>query len=368
MDAPLRKKVTRVGSGAFSIYLPKKWIDAWTPEQQAGREVELRHISDSMLITPVQSAVDYEGKVPDACDAVRLYLISAYVKGFHQVRLTSLAGTFSNECIADARDLLRHLDERIVAHCDRDAIGFHLRSDLPASIARGEDLLGVLAAKVQEVLRMANDAVGSYTHDPDRALHALGLLRSTHDEDVSRLFYQATRMVATLEIPLESVSVYQLVGLTAAEYHRMSEQALEMAQTILEAYGLTMTDLDYPRAHLLKQMESPPRQGEVGRDIIHAVQEAFTGIHDAIGALDKALIERDVAALVDLEGTSRRLRDRLQKGVFVAVSEHWGADVEVAQAMAAFSASKHATSLAHALEHVRSIARHGMALLAAETA
>src|SRR5688572_18974933 len=43
-----RKRVTQVGSGAYSIYLPKRWIDGWPPEQREKREVDLHQINQSL--------------------------------------------------------------------------------------------------------------------------------------------------------------------------------------------------------------------------------------------------------------------------------------------------------------------------------
>ena len=359
----VRKRVTKVGSGAWSIYLPKKWIDAWTPEQQESREVELRRISQSILISPVHQARRMEATAPDHRDAVIALLLSGYIRGDHHVLLTPET-EFGNDTIAAARDFLRHLDERIVADSRPGVISFTLRADLPPP-AHADDVLTVLGAKVAEVLRLAQDAIRTNGHDPDRTLHALRLLRDTKSEDVDRLFYQAARLVATLEIPLESVSRYQLLGLAAADLQRMADQALRMADTVLTDMDLTRTDLDYPRDHLLQRLRPPPPPTGIARALVGACSKGFDDVAALLDRILPALAGRDVAACAAIEHDADQAREALQQRVLDNVAEHWGTNTDAQAAMAAFTASKHATALQNILDHQASICRHAIGLMAA---
>src|ERR1041385_1577206 len=94
VEAVKRKRVTQVGSGAWSIYLPKKWIDSWIPEQQAGREVDLHRISNSLLVVPVRQDRSFHATIPPRPDTVRTLLLSAYVRGHDAVELRPDAGAF----------------------------------------------------------------------------------------------------------------------------------------------------------------------------------------------------------------------------------------------------------------------------------
>lgn len=365
MDVPLRKKVTKVGSGAWSIYLPKKWIDRWEPRQQAGREVDLRNIGDSLLITPVITNQRYEAIIDDVPGQITMRLLSAYVRGHHEVRLSPRSAAFSNDSIADARDFLRHLDERIEASCTPDSIGFHLRGDLPALVAQGDDLLQMLAAKVDEVLGLAFDAVSTYRHDADRALHAMRLLRDTHEEDVNRLFHQATRLVATLEIPMPSVSAYQLLGLAATDLARLSEQGLRMTDAILQDYGLERGALAYPRADLLSRVTLPPPGAGVTREMLNVVLRRFPAVREGLQAMMAAVLARDVAALPALVGAAVQQRTAIREDTFAAAAAYWGDGGVTDQAMAALNISKHATALVQAQDLVAAIGVTAMTLLAA---
>src|SRR5687767_684313 len=152
VQAIKRKRVTRVGSGAWSVYLPKKWIDSWTPAQQEGREVDLHIISGSLLIVPVLQDRGFEATGPADVEALRTLLLSAYVRGYESVRLHP-ADRFPNDAIAAARDFLRHLDERLVATVGPELIGF----ELPATggAAPAVDLLQSMGARLGETLDLA---------------------------------------------------------------------------------------------------------------------------------------------------------------------------------------------------------------------
>lgn len=361
MEEVIRKRVTQVGSGAWSIYLPKKWIDAWTPEQMQEREVELRRISHSILISPVLQQDRFETVAPDDADVVRTLLLSAYIRGNHHVHLRSDAG-FHNDTVAAARDFLRHLDERIVADCRSDHISYTLRSDLPPV---SDDILVLMGAKVTEVMRLAADAIASAGHDPERSLHALRLLRDTQTEDVERLFHQSARLVATLGIPLESVSQYQLLGLVAAELHRVGEQGLRMAAALLRDMGLELDDLDYPRRHTLEKARNPAPPTGVARELHAVCKRGFDDLARNLDALIAALGGTDVAAFMAVAIDAAAARDAVQQQVLDAVAQHWGSDAQPDAIMAAFTASKHAARLQNAFDHIHSACRHATGLLAA---
>lgn len=358
----VRKRITQVGSGAWSIYLPKRWIDAWSDEQMVEREVELRSISQSILITPVIQEDRHEATVPDDAEAVRTLLLSGYIRGYHQVTATP-ATTFSNDTVAAARDFLRHLDERIVAECRAESIRFSIRSDLPPPAT--DDLLVLLTAKVSEVLRLAADAMQSSGQDADRCLHALRLLRDTQTEDVDRLFHQAARLVATLGIPLESVSQYQLLGLVASDLQRIGEQGVRMATSILRDMELELVDLDYPRAHLLERATRPSPPTGVARELVGVCRAGFADLAGCMERLATALASNQAADFMALAIAADTGRQRIQAAVLAAVAEHWGSDTDPGVVMAAFTASKHAAKLQNAFDHMHSICRHATGLLMA---
>lgn len=370
MEPIKRKRVTRVGSGAFSIYLPKKWIDSWTPAQQKDREVDLHLINEALLIVPVLTDQSVETTIDPDKRAVRRWLLSCYLRGKQTVRLLPEGGRFDNDAVAAGRDFLRHLDERLVATCTPEEIGFTLNADLPPPAATGADILAVMGAKVIEMVGLARDAVATYGTDPDRTLHALGLLQATYAEDVSRYFHQAMRMVATIELPLTTVTDFQVLDLVAADLHRMADHAQRIAVTILREYGLGLDDLAYPRDHLLERMgERDPLKG-VARDMVRGYDAAFAEAERLLRRLMDALTAPDIPALADLIGDTYRAQDAIQERIFQTVTDHWGtADAaETEAAMAGFTAYQISVPISNLFGAVGTTARHGLGLLTAAEA
>lgn len=366
MEAIKRKRVTQVGSGAWSIYLPKKWIDSWSPEQQAGREVDLHLINQNLLVVPVLQDRSVEAQVSCRAEHLRTLLLSAYVRGAASVRLTPSDERFDSDCIAAARDFLRHLDERLVATVGPEAIGFHLPGVGPAPAGTGLDLMALMAAKVREVVGLAADCIEHAGTDPDRALHAARLLQVIHEEDVSRLFHQTLRRVATLELPLESVTDFQLLDLAASHLHAMGSQAVRVASTILDGYRLTLDDLAYPRAELVKRLGHRPTMPPVAREIVQGYRKPFAAAQALVAGLPGPLAAGDVAALRSLGAEAVAARNTLQESLFSAVVRHWGDEAGKEGAEQGFIAYQAGHPLANLLGSIASLTEHAITLTAAK--
>jgi phosphate uptake regulator len=366
----IRKRVTRVGSGAFSIYLPKKWLDAWTPTQQASREVDLHHVGDGILVTPVLADRSLEHAIEPDPKAVRRWLLSAYLRGMNDVTLRPAHGAFGTDAIIAGRDFLRHLDERLVATCGSDAIRYSLNAQLPPPAATASDILNAMHGKVLEMLGLAEDAVRTYAIEPDRSLHALRLLQALHEEDVSRYFHQALRMVATVELPLTTVTDFQLLDLVAADLHRVSDHCLRIGTTVLRAYGLELQDLAFPRDHLISRVAGVPAPSGVALQILRTYPKGFEDAHDLLERLSAAMGAPNMPALAELIGDAYRAQDLLQQRIFAAVVENWGTGdtSDPATLTSAFTAYQLSVPLMDIMGAVAVTARHGLGLLTAAPA
>lgn len=366
MEPVKRKRVTQVGSGAWSIYLPKKWIDSWTPEQRAGREVDLHAISGSLLIVPVLQDRSFQATVRPDGAAVRTLLLSSYVRGAAAVRLFPSPGRFDSDCIAAARDFLRHLDERLVATVGPDAIGYALPVQVASMAGDGLAQMSLMAAKVREVVGLAADCVEHFGTDPDRALHAARLLQAIHEEDLSRLHHQTLRRVATLEFQLESVTDFQLLDLAAGHYHAMGAQCVRVAATVLDSYGLRLEDLAYPRADLVKRMGRRDPPPPVAREMVQGYRHPFAVAESLVVSLPGLLVAGDVAGLGALAQEALKARATLQESLFEAVVRHWGDEASQAGAKAGFTAYQAGHPLANLLGSIASLAEHAITLTAAK--
>lgn len=363
MEAVKRKRVTKVGSGAWSIYLPKKWIDSWSPEQQAGREVDLHLISGSLLVVPVLQDRGFQAKATSA--AVRPLLLSAYVRGYAQVLLTPAEDRFDSDCIAATRDFLRHLDERLVATVGAEGIGFILPVSVGAQSADGLQMMSLMAAKVREVVGLAADCAEHAGTDPDRALHSARLLQAIHDEDLSRLYHQTLRRVATLELELASVTDFQLLDLAAGHFHAMGAQCVRIAATILDGYGLTVDDLAYPRADLVKRLGRRDAPPPVAREMVQGFRAPFATAQALVVALPGRLIAGDTEGLAALGNEALQARAALQESLFDAVVRHWGDAASKAGAAAGFTAYQTGHPLANLLGSLAALSEHAITLTAA---
>ncbi len=361
----IRKRVTRVGSGAYSIYLPKKWIDAWPPSQQEGREVLLHGVNDALLIVPAIQDGSYEAAVQDHPDAIQHRLISAYVRGHSNVRLTPTEGTFHTETQIRARDVLRHTDERIVAQVSGKSIGFDLDPNASPPFANGSDLLHLLASRVREVLQLAGEATGSYGSDPERALHAMQMLRDIHQDDVSRLWHQALRLVATISLPLETVSDFQWLDLCAAELHTTSSQCLHVVTAILEEWQCDLQALDYPRSHTLSNLPELGPLPPIAKGMLRAYRGAFEAAQHLLGDSMLALAKGDAASLEAVARSARTAQAELQDALFTNAVAHWGQQ-DPDNGARASTANRISHPVGHILGSIARLNERALLLLAAK--
>lgn len=360
MEAIKRKRVTQVGSGAWSIYLPKKWIDLWTPAQQRQREVDLHLISGALLIVPVLQDRSFAATV-SADDDLSTLLRSAYVRGYEEVELRP-ADRFRNEDIANARDLLRHLDERIVASVGSDRISFLL----PATTNAPADLLDALGVRLRETVDLATECIEQAGLDPERVVHAARLLHAIQDEDVSRLLHQTLRRVATLDLPITSVTDFQLLDLATFLLHSIGVQCQELARLVLADLGLRANDLALSREDLLRRLQprDPPRP--VARDILHGHRSMLRAARDLLQRLLDALRGEDLAELDAVKTGAHEVRDELHARLFDVVVRHWGDETSKQAAAEGFAAYRLVTPLTNIASAMWACADQALLFLSAK--
>jgi hypothetical protein len=363
VQAIKRKRVTQVGSGAYSIYLPKRWIDGWGPEQQARREVDLHQINQSLLIVPVLRDDHLDLSCATDTATVCALLHSAYVRGHHHVTLRPRDGRFPDECAAAAREFLRRLDERLRSTVGADRIAFTLQRELPAPFTSGMDLLQFMAARLREVIDLAAECVEASPEQPDRALHAARLVVAIHEEDLSRLFAQALRLVATLELPLGRVSDFQLLDLAADEYHTAGAACVQVAATVLAGYGFAPADLAYPRQELLRRVGRPPPAAPVVRDVVQGHRAAFQAAQSLLARVGPALQAHDVATLLRLQADARAAQDAQHATELAIARARWG---EPDTLEAGFTAHQLTQPIAALLGSLGRLAQTGLALCGAQ--
>jgi phosphate uptake regulator len=314
MQGVRRKRVTQVGSGAYSIYLPKKWIDAWSPEQKVAREVDLHVINNSLLIVPAVRRRRYEAAVSTDQATVRVMLVSAYSRGYNDVTLRPQ----DEDCVAMARDLLRHLDERLLTTVGSNRIAFTLQENLPAAFASGDDLLQRMATKLREMVSLAGECVEAYGTRPQRAIHSAQLLHAMHEEDLHRLYHQALRLVANLELPLGNVSDFQLLDLVAAELETVGRKCVAVSQAVLTGHGIPPSDVRLPRADLAARVK-PIEAHPILTSVLRVYGRSFEEAGEHLARLSKALQQHDLAGLMAVIEGATHSEQELNRRLYATI-------------------------------------------------
>lgn len=361
-----RKRVTRVGSGAYSIYLPKKWIDSWPEAQQESREVDLHLINEALMIVPAHMDLSAARVVPVDTETVCSLLRSAYVRGLDRLELTPSDGTFGSETIAASRDMLRHMDERLIVSCTPETIGFSLDPELPPSFTSGGDLLRIMTAKAREMVGLCSEAVDTHLTDLDRSLYAMSLLVTTQREDIRRLFHQSLRVVARIDLPMDSVTDFQVLDLLAADLERFGSHLVRIAEILLSELGLTVEDLAYPRPHIMQQVGELPTRTPLVQELIRNYRLGFDAIATALNATMDAVQTRDMATVSALKANIMEQQDAMAGRFFATIAEHWGDEIKADQAVGAFTMTRVASILADLAHVLQSACHHALVLLAAE--
>lgn len=363
MEQVKRKKISRVGSGAYSLYIPKKWIDGWTSEQQVLREVDLHEINESLLLTPVLRDRTLRRTIPDDVALVQRALLSGYLRGLEEVELLPEMA-FGSASQSEARRLLRHLDEHIIATCKPDKIGFHVNPNIVPAATDHKGLLLLMGAKVQDSLVMAQEAVESYGDDVAKTIHSLQMLVANHEEDVARMFFQSGRLVANLELPLNAVSDYQLLGHATADFYRMSLHTMAIASAVMETYGLTMADLAYPAEHVAAKAHA--ELSDIARDMSRGYRSAFNDARTIFESLLQGLTGGDMEVLAGIADTAAEASNRMQGRIFSTIQHHWGRGVEPQDALTTFNAYRISIPLGSFMGAAKVLAGHASAFLEAQ--
>lgn len=219
---PIRKRVGRVGSGAFSLYLPKKWMDTWSPEQWDEREVDLIPLARGLLILPVIRQETYtatlNGEDPRLADQLR----SAFVRGYRNLHVT-LEPKGTSQTLEHARSLLRHLDQGLQIKMDPSSI--IVRSVSEETLAQAVPLSEHVHGMAQSLLR----CVHAHGSDFDMVEQGVHYARAVYREDIARGLDRILRAVNRLQVHLRAVADLQELTLEAVMLERVARRMDETA-------------------------------------------------------------------------------------------------------------------------------------------
>ena len=251
-----RKKVTRSGKGAFSLYIPKRWIDGWKGEQARDRTVDLLQMDDYLIISPVQKGSSKSVRLDsDSVDEVRHFLLSCYVRGFESAEVVA-KDRFTDEQICEARSFVRSLDDRLTLDISETRIAYDKNAAAMLSRPDAAQLQRLLLDKLLEGLRLVEELLEHFDRNPRRAIHLMQMLRLL-EEDTDKLALQILRLASRMEIPFENLVDLYYVILTTNTMENLGDSMFEMVRIVCRAYNIDPAKLMYPPETIIKEIAKP---------------------------------------------------------------------------------------------------------------
>lgn len=251
-----RKKVTRSGKGAFSLYIPKRWIDRWKGEQAKERTVDLLQMDDHLIISPVLKGSSKSAMLDsDSVEEVRHFLLSCYVRGFESAEIVT-NGRFTDEQICGARSFVRSLDDRLTLDITENRIAYDKNAAAMLSRPDATQLQRLLFDKLLEGVRLMEELLEYFDKNPRRAIHIMQMLRLL-EEDTDRLALQILRLASRMEIPFENLVDLYYIVLTTNTMENLGDSMFGMVRNVCMFYNLDPAKLPYPPDALIKEISKP---------------------------------------------------------------------------------------------------------------
>ncbi len=322
MENRVRKKLTKSGKGAFSVYIPKRWIDGWVEEQKKDKEVNLVELDEHLLLSPVikeskkRLAVDLKTSAE-----IRTLLLSSYVRGYQQVDIIS-ERKFTNEQISEARGYIRLLDENLQMTANDNMISYKSRN--AESKFDYSDLFVNLFSKTAEVLELVSELLTFYDMNPQRTVHLIRMINSVEEEDIDRISFHIFRQMANLDMPFDSFIDIEFLGLVSDILERIGDTSVGIAGLVCDIYGIDRNHMHYPLEILEKEVESrkitiPDNLVELKKIYIQAIKDGCMYLQ----ACRDTVMKKDGISAYHLKRELMDLRRGVETQIFEAVARLW---------------------------------------------
>jgi len=257
MPSKSRKRVTRSGKGAFSLYLPKRWVDDWSEEQSKERKVDLLEMDEHLIISPLRKNNSSSASMNGGRDdEIRQFLLCTYVRGYEAAELSS--DRFSEEQICAARSFMRLLDENMILDVSENRIAYGRSFKVDMESATIPQMQKLLFEKIQESLRMANELIRYFDANPLRSIHLLKMMRTLEEEDVDRLSMQIFRRASRMELKFDSFADLFFVIMTTDLLEKMGDSIFSIARSVCRLYDMEEEKLLFPLERIMDDLELTP--------------------------------------------------------------------------------------------------------------
>jgi len=240
------KKISRAGSGGYSIYLPKKWISGWSEEQKESREVEIRKVGEHLILTPKINRRSYKGvSRGESRDELIYHVLSAYINGVDDFRI--IQDGLNDMEMGEIRNTMRFLDENLSVRTEEGTIEYENRPVVTYDVSH---LLPLLFEKVIEAENLAADLINDCDSNPKRCIHIMRMMHGIEKEDVNRLTLQVFRNLSMFRGPLRSFIDVNFMWSSANMLEIIGDALFGIVQVVCRCYGLDPNELQYPAEYL----------------------------------------------------------------------------------------------------------------------
>ncbi|MDD1767807.1 MAG: hypothetical protein LUQ27_04490 [Methanomassiliicoccales archaeon] len=241
-----RKKISRAGSGGYSLYIPKQWIRGWTDEQNKDKEVDMFSIGDQLVLTPKVTRRKVRVSVGKMSSyELKQYIVSSYVNGADEFSLTS--DSLSDSLIGDSRNIVRLLDENLVPSSSGNEIHYSSRSGVMYDT---DSLFALLFDKVIEGEKLAIDLLTHFDINLRRSIQILRIMYALEEEDIDRMAFQAIRRLSKCDPSSSTLTDLNVRWMAADTLERIGDSMYAIAGLVSNSYGIQREMLQYPVEYL----------------------------------------------------------------------------------------------------------------------
>lgn len=246
------KKISRAGSGGYSVYLPKKWINRWDEEQQRDKEVDIFEVGDQLVLSPKKSRMEYKAEVEGVSrDELIYHALSAYINGIDDFYISQKG--LSDIDVSEMRNIMRFLDENLFLQAEGDTVCYH---NQPVATYEADSLLSLLFDKIIEAEHLAADLINDCDSNPTHTIHLMRMMYAIEKEDVNRLSLQLFRNLSRFKSSARSFLDINFRWNSANMLEIIGDALFAIVQNICHCYGIEIDELQYPMEYLEKKTEN----------------------------------------------------------------------------------------------------------------
>ncbi|MEM2978927.1 MAG: hypothetical protein QW083_00670 [Methanomassiliicoccales archaeon] len=318
------KRLTRAGSGGYSVYLPKKWIRNWNDDHEMPKEIKMFNVGDYLILAPHSIRRRIEVNVDNmGSRELREFILSSYINGADDFVLQS--SFLSDASIGESLSIIRALDENLVHFSSETGNSYSTRTSFSHETGV---LMRLLFEKINEAGLLLSDLLRNFDINPEKGLHILRLLYSLEEEDIDRIAFQIMRNASKFDIELETTTEINLLWALADNLEKIGDTFYSIIGLVCDFFGLEIEELRYPVEYIQQHIES--KNFALSESVKHLKESMFEHIRHfqfSLGHIRDAMLAKDGKAAL-------KCADALTRYISQAEREYWENLAEIIKPMA----------------------------------